>query len=315
MSINYAVLGILSLKSLAGYDIKKIIQASPFMYWSGNNNQIYKALVELHADGFVTSETHHQDGAPSKKIYAITPVGLAALHQWSLAMPEPPETKKPFLVQLAWTWQAGNAALIDLLDQYARDVEGQLHIARNKGGDRAFAPDRTPREHAIWQLIYENAAEQYQHELDWIDRVRTTVANFGDAEPIPQSTKHKEDEKMRYTVVEKENGKYLYLGPEGRQLLAERDGLDLISLCAENDTTLLLIHGDRLSEDFFRLRTGVAGAILQKFAQYNIRAAVVLDTDTVRGKFREYLSESNRGPTFRSYASIEEAEGWLLGGQ
>ena len=56
VSIKHAILGILSFKPLTGYDIKKIIQESSFMYWSGNNNQVYKALLELHDKGFVTNE-------------------------------------------------------------------------------------------------------------------------------------------------------------------------------------------------------------------------------------------------------------------
>ncbi len=61
MSINHAILGILSCRSVTGYDLKKIIQESPFMPWSGNNNQIYKALVEILEEGFVTHEVRHQE--------------------------------------------------------------------------------------------------------------------------------------------------------------------------------------------------------------------------------------------------------------
>jgi DNA-binding PadR family transcriptional regulator len=47
MTINFAVLGILSYQPMSGYDLKKIMQDSVYMHWSGNNNQIYKALLEL----------------------------------------------------------------------------------------------------------------------------------------------------------------------------------------------------------------------------------------------------------------------------
>ena len=141
MSINHAILGMLSHQPMTGYDLKKIMQDSPFMYWSGNNNQIYKALLELNAEGFVTSETQHQDGSPSKKIYTITEDGLAELRLWTLTAPEAPEIKKAFLVQLAWTWQLSNAELAKLLDQYEQVVRGELLIERAK-----ISPNRTPRE-------------------------------------------------------------------------------------------------------------------------------------------------------------------------
>jgi len=111
MSIDYAILGILSSKSLTGYDLKKIIQESPFMYWSGNNNQIYRSLVKLHDKGFVTNEVEYQESSPSKKVYTITKEGISELKDWVLSSPEPPEFKKMFLIQLAWSDQLNSEEL------------------------------------------------------------------------------------------------------------------------------------------------------------------------------------------------------------
>lgn len=116
---------------------------------------------------------------------------------------------------------------------------------------------------------------------------------------------------MEYQVIEK-NGKYLYVGPEGQSIQTERDGLDLIALCSENGVDRLLIHSSRLPDDFFRLATGLAGAILQKFSQYNVKAAVLLEGGRIRGKFEDFLLESNRGRQFRAYESLRDAESWLL---
>lgn len=116
---------------------------------------------------------------------------------------------------------------------------------------------------------------------------------------------------MEYQLIEK-NGKYLYVGPKGQSIQTERDGLDLIALCGENGVYRLLIHSNRLPDEFFRLATGLAGAILQKFSQYDIKAAVFLEGERIRGKFEDFLLESNRGRQFRAYESLQEAESWLL---
>ncbi|MDR2137422.1 MAG: DUF4180 domain-containing protein [Synergistaceae bacterium] len=120
---------------------------------------------------------------------------------------------------------------------------------------------------------------------------------------------------MEYEIVGKHDKKYLKLDLGGRLIQTEQDALTLVALCAENDTNLLLIHGERLSGDFFRLRTGVAGAIIQKFATYNVKAVAVLNKDGIKGKFKEFLAESNGGNVFRAYAGLDEAERWLLGGR
>ncbi len=88
MSIKYAILGVLSWKPSTGYDLKKIFEESSIMYWSGNNNQIYKTLVQLLVEDLVTNEVLHQESTPSKNIYTITDRGAAALKEWVLSTPE-----------------------------------------------------------------------------------------------------------------------------------------------------------------------------------------------------------------------------------
>ncbi len=79
MAIKYAILGLLSWKPLSGYDLKKIMVDSAAFYWSGNNNQIYKTLVQLHEEGLVEIEVRQQENYPPRKEYTITDQGAAAL--------------------------------------------------------------------------------------------------------------------------------------------------------------------------------------------------------------------------------------------
>lgn len=75
---------------------KKMIEDSSFMHWSGNNNQIYKSLVQLLEDGWVTHEVQHQESSPSKKIYTITDKGLAELRNWLTRPPSFRSSRKAF---------------------------------------------------------------------------------------------------------------------------------------------------------------------------------------------------------------------------
>src|SRR5512147_2514579 len=101
MSLECAILGLLSLRPLTGYDIKKMFEGSAVLYWSGNNNQIYTSLVKLHEKELISREIELQEDRPPRKIYSITPKGLRELKQWLLSEPEPPQLKNSFLVQLA----------------------------------------------------------------------------------------------------------------------------------------------------------------------------------------------------------------------
>lgn len=172
MSIKYAILGLLSWKPSTGYDLKKVFEESSVMYWSGNNNQIYKSLVQLLDEGLVTNEVLHQESAPSKKLYAITDKGAAALKEWVLSVPELPEFKKTFLVQLAWADQLDGEELDGLLSRYENEVRMQLLMQQEKVRRGVNSPKRTDREVYLWDMISENIISAYKNELDWINNVR-----------------------------------------------------------------------------------------------------------------------------------------------
>ena len=123
MTIQYAILGLLSGQPLSGYDLKKIISDSDIFYWSGNNNQIYNSLVRLHEDGLVTQEIQYQENLPARKVYTITDKGRADLRQWVLTTPELPELHSPFLIQLAFTGVLTDEEIDSLLAKYEDEID------------------------------------------------------------------------------------------------------------------------------------------------------------------------------------------------
>jgi PadR family transcriptional regulator, regulatory protein AphA len=100
--------------------------------------------------------------------------------------------------------------------------------------------------------------------------------------------------------------------PETDKLSSEQDALELVGVCGEYNTDRVMLHASNLTDDFYQLRTGLAGAVLQKFANYRIRAAAVLTPELVnQGRFREMVLEANRGNQFRVFYDRESAEAWL----
>lgn len=89
----------------------------------------------------------------------------------------------------------------------------------------------------------------------------------------------------------------------GKQLIErEQDALDLVAACIENATNRLLLYEGCLSPEFFELRTGLAGNILQKFVNYSIKVAAVMDLERLgQGRFREMVMEINQGSHFRVF--------------
>lgn len=304
MSIQYALLGLLSWRSATGYELKKIIEESSTMHWSGNNNQIYKSLVQLLDEGLVTNEIQHQESTPSKKIYTITEQGLARLREWVLSEPEIPEFKNTFLVQLAWADQLSNEELNELFIQYESRINMQLAFQQEKIRRGITSPHRNERETFLWDKISENLLSFYQNELKWVQKIRKDLSERKQME---------ERTMMNFKINENGTKKYIEVIFAESPFSTEEDAVDLVALCKENESNLLLLHSQAISEDFFKLRTGVAGQMIQKWINYHVKTAAVIPKEMVnQGRFKEMALESKKSNHFRIFETRDDAENWLL---
>ncbi len=175
MTIEFAILGLLSWQPMSGYDLKKLISESSVMYWSGNNNQIYRALVQLHEANLVEYQVQQQESLPAKKIYSITEKGQTELRKWVLSVPEAPEIRNTFLVQLAWGDQLDEDELDALLERYEAELVLQLRMQEEKSQRGTAVPARTRREILLWEKISENLRLSYENELAWVQGLREAL--------------------------------------------------------------------------------------------------------------------------------------------
>jgi hypothetical protein len=109
------------------------------------------------------------------------------------------------------------------------------------------------------------------------------------------------------------------MGREQSILLASESGIEIRSLIDISDaiglslgTGGLIITERELAPEFFELRSGLAGEVLQKFTNYKVRLAIVLPTPEVYGeRFNELVYEHRSHGLIRFVKSEEEAKAWL----
>ncbi len=306
MTIECAILGLLSREPLAGYDLKKRMQDDPVMPWSGNNNQIYKALSAMLDEGLVVSEHDHRDGLPSRKVYTITEDGRAHLARWLAEPPELTDQKKPFLAQLSLADSLGPCRVDALLETYARQLLGQLEQCSKPTAANGFAA-------TLQALVRENLRMSYQTELDWTNRAREAIqGDVVNERSLTQVAVHqKENATMQYEVIERNGATYLYYAAQTTRP-ASMDPTQIVGDCIGERANRVLIDASALPEAFFSLRTGVAGEVMQKLGQYRVKAALLLSDKDIKGKFLDMLIETNRGVAFRSFQDGERAVLWLM---
>lgn len=85
---------------------------------------------------------------------------------------------------------------------------------------------------------------------------------------------------------------------EGEPIAAEADALDLIGNASYQGAAWVVVPAERFGEAFFRLRSRVAGEVIQKFAQYRMGLVVVGDISRhtqASPALQDFVRECNRG--------------------
>lgn len=86
------------------------------------------------------------------------------------------------------------------------------------------------------------------------------------------------------------------------------DGLELLGNIYYQGFDKLIIYVKNISPDFFDLKNGMAGEILQKFSNYRIQLAIVGDfTSYISQSVIDFIRESNRVGNINFTGSLDEA--------
>lgn len=118
---------------------------------------------------------------------------------------------------------------------------------------------------------------------------------------------------MTYTIVQKNGKTYLECLPTLKPIESEQDALDLVALCGENEVSRLMLSAENLTPEFFDLKTGLAGQILLKFSNYQIKTVLITNPEQVgNSRFAEMAMESNRFNQFGVFYARKDAEDWLI---
>ena len=79
---RYAILGLLSMGPMSGYDIKKKFEQIASNFWNESYGQIYPILKRLNNEGLATRSIEKQMGKPDRHIYKLTGKGNQELMGW-----------------------------------------------------------------------------------------------------------------------------------------------------------------------------------------------------------------------------------------
>jgi DNA-binding PadR family transcriptional regulator len=171
MSLRHAILGLLAMQPMSGYELKRTIDESVGHFWTADQSQIYRTLAGLVDDDLASRRTVVQNDRPNLHLHAATGDGLAELDRWLSSPLQAPATREPFLARLFFADRLPSDEVRGLLN--ARRQEANELLAALEA--IAISQDSSGLGHVLRSATLTYGIAHAKAELDWLDDVGRQV--------------------------------------------------------------------------------------------------------------------------------------------
>jgi PadR family transcriptional regulator AphA len=164
---SYAVLGLLGLGQMSGYDVVRLVEQTIAHFWTINKSHVYRELPRLEDLGYVKGTSVRQERLPDKRIYKQTAAGRRALVEW-LNSPEyePNRFRSELLVKLFFASEMDPQNLKNMLKDYReRAVESRDQFERIVDGLSSDPQSAFIRATALMGL------RSHEATIAWVDEI------------------------------------------------------------------------------------------------------------------------------------------------
>ncbi|MBD5786865.1 PadR family transcriptional regulator [Cellulosimicrobium terreum] len=180
MVLRFLVLGLLTIRPMTGYDLKRAFDSSVQHFWSADRSQLYRTLAALVESGLAVVEVVPQDSYPDRKVHRITPAGRSALRDWLASPLEPEDARDPFLGRVFFADQLDGDGVAVLLAARRRQAEAAVEaltaeaerVATMTAGQ---APADDARGLVMRLATLRNGLAHARTELAWLDETEREV--------------------------------------------------------------------------------------------------------------------------------------------
>lgn len=183
MSLRYALLAILRVGPLSGYDLQKQFAQSVGHVWHAPDSQIYPELRKMEHEGLIQGEEQTRGERGTRRVYHVTDAGDAAYLAWMATPMDYQRVRDPAHLRAAYlentTPDAARAFLVGHIAQWESELEqfqdqlDQIDDGTSSMLNRRLAvtPDEE-RERTIEfkRFAYEGLVERGRIEIEWAKR-------------------------------------------------------------------------------------------------------------------------------------------------
>ena len=180
MSLRYALLALLSVEPMTGYDLAKRFESSVAFVWHAPDSQIYPELRKMAKEGLLQAEEVSWGPRGKKTQYRITEEGRAAFRAWMREPVEYSRERDPVHLKAAYLeWAEPKAAREHMQDhidyhtmrrdQWAEMID-QLRAGTNEMlSKRLAATAEADRQRTVEYKVftYEGLIARAETEIEW----------------------------------------------------------------------------------------------------------------------------------------------------
>ena len=182
MSVRFAILGLLAQKPRHGYELRAAFEAvvGGDVNWDVKPAQIYTTLDRLEEAGLVERSSDLGEGdEPSRRVYALTASGHAALAEWFSQGVTPDHQRDEFFVKLMTALVSGEGKLDRIIQTQRAHLFQELHAATS------LRDSYNPRTEMAQILLLDKAVMHLEADLRWLDIAEMRLEEVK-GQPLPE---------------------------------------------------------------------------------------------------------------------------------
>jgi DNA-binding PadR family transcriptional regulator len=146
-----AILGMLTVEPMSGYDMKHFCDQSLAHFWHENYGNLYPRLKRLRAAGLVRGRRERRAHGPDAIVYSLTTAGRRRFREWLRQEPHPEKVRSEFLLKIFFGAQAG----LERSAGWIRDYQRQQQTTKRGYADveRMLRASLRDRPEALYWLM------------------------------------------------------------------------------------------------------------------------------------------------------------------
>lgn len=167
---QFAILGMLSLYPMSGYEIRRSMEKSTNNFWKESDGQLYPSLEKLVNERKINCQGVRKHGARESKIYELTPLGKEALEQWLLDPECVSSVRSEFMLKVFFGANVSPEVTRELIMNFRQQQKQQLLTLQQAKTEVQQVQECASKAHKpYWEICIRLGELRLQSSLQWCD--------------------------------------------------------------------------------------------------------------------------------------------------